>query len=187
MYDDVPPHEERRLSPEELEKQIARLTAPSQPVEIRDPFPVCPAPKLPASEIDKITERLYTQSLQKKAASVAELEQQTYRRSSRPPRAMTSTEQDEAVHRLYDEGRQRQQSSLEESRRRYLFHSPDEGREKQIPLKDFTQRMYYDRLKDKADTEKRLYDKYIATTEIRTAVISRAEADEAAARLSSVK
>lgn len=190
-YDEMP--REKRLTQEEMEKHIARLTAPRQPAELRDPFEVCPTKHISSDELAKVTERLYTQSLQRKAASIAEAEQVAYGSNTGPSKTatgggtakLTQEQEEQMVTRLYAESLQSRQANMEQLKKQCLFHPA--GPAKKVPLAAFVQHMYTDRLEAKKKTEQRLYDLYIAPTEIHMGTITKAQAEETANRLSTTK
>ncbi|KAG5489999.1 hypothetical protein JKF63_00118 [Porcisia hertigi] len=180
---------EKRLTPEELERHVERLTMPRRELEIHDPFEVCPTKRISAEALVKMTDRLYTQSLQHKQERLAAADQAAYgaftQSAGRGAAALTPEDQEQSVKRLYNETLERKQANMEQLRQQHLFHSTTEG--KKVALKTFVQHMYYDRLEAKKKTEKRLYDTYLAPTEINTGTISRAQADEASNRLCTSK
>lgn len=188
-YDEMP--REKRLTEQEMEQHIARLTAPRQPAEARDPFEVCPTKRISAEELSKMTDRLYTQSLERRAASMAEAEQAAYGSKSGATKTsagavkLTPEQEEQAVSRLYAEALQSRQASMEQLRKQHQYH-PKESTKK-VPLDAFVQHMYTDRLEAKKKTEKRLHDLYIAPTEIHTGTITAAQAAESGNRLSTTK
>ncbi|KPA80029.1 hypothetical protein ABB37_05050 [Leptomonas pyrrhocoris] len=189
-YDNMP--REKRLTPEEMERHIARLTAPRPPTEIRDPFEVCPTRHIESEELAKMTDRLYTQSLQRKAASVAEAEKAMYGNNKGGARnaagevvKLSPEEEEMVVTRLYTQSLQRKQANMEQLKAQFLFHPADPA--KKVPLDVFVQHMYNDRLEAKKKTAKRLHDLYIVPTEIRTGTITHAQVAESANRLSTTK
>ncbi|KAK7199834.1 hypothetical protein NESM_000030800 [Novymonas esmeraldas] len=180
---------EKRLTPEELEKQIDRLTLPRRPAELRDPFEVCPTKRISAEELAKVTDRLYTQSLLHRQERLAAAEHAAYGPQAagggRVAAALSPDDQEQSVKRLYVDSLERRQATMEELRRQHQHQRPTGG--EKVPLNTFVQHMYYDRLEAKKKTEKRLYDTYLAPTEINTGTISRAQADEASSRLCTTK
>ncbi|CBZ25972.1 conserved hypothetical protein [Leishmania mexicana MHOM/GT/2001/U1103] len=179
----------KRLTPEDLDQHIKRLTAPRREVELRDPFEVCPTKRISPEALSRMTDRLYTQSLQHKQERLAAAEQAAYGAHTRGTllRAAPLSPQDEetSVKRLFNNALERKQANMEQVRHQHQYHRPTS--ETKVPLKSFVQHMYYDRLEAKKKTEKRLYDTYLAPTEIHTGTISRAQADEASNRLCTTK
>nr|ACS87833.1 hypothetical protein CDFL6B12_06 [Angomonas deanei] len=189
-YDELP--QQKRLTEEEMERHIARLTAPRQPTEARDPFEVCPTKHITSEELHKMTDRLYTQSIERKAASMAEAEQAAYGAKSGANKTATvgkkklsPEEQEQAVNRLYTESLQSREANMTQLRQQHQFHSTKPA--KKVPLDAFVQHMYNDRIEAKKKTEQRLHDLYLAPTEIHTGTITKAQAEESANRLSTTK
>lgn len=177
-YNDSP----KRLTEEELEKHIARLTAPPRPVEVRDPFPVCPTVHLSQAEVDKMTERLYTESLQQREANRNELEKRLHQETKNPhDGSLTTGELQGSVDRLYAQSVERKKESLAQAKQRYDQPPKDV---KKVPLNEFVQHMYYDRREAKKKTEEKLYQKYIVSTELHCGKISPGQLAESANRLS---
>lgn len=173
---------QKRLTQEELDKQIARLTAPPRPVEIRDPFPVCPTVVLSQGEVDKMTERLYSQALERKKANEQELQARFGPDAQRARRkSLTTDEMQHSVDRLYSESLEKKKRSLEETKQRYEVKRKED---KKVPLDVLVQDVYYKRLEAQRKTEEELYQKYIVTTEIRSARIPKSRIAESADRLS---
>lgn len=191
-YDEMP--REKRLTEEEMERHIARLTAPRQPAVAHDPFEVCPTKRISAEELRKMTDRLYTQSLEQRAASMAAAEQAAYGNNGGASKnatgggaaaKLTPEQEEQAVSRLYTESMQSRQANMEELKKQHQYHSTKPA--KKVPLDAFVQHMYNDRLEAKKKTEQRLHDLYLAPTEIRTGTISKEQAAESANRLSTTK
>ncbi|KAG5465427.1 hypothetical protein CUR178_00130 [Leishmania enriettii] len=185
-YDHLSPR--KQLTAEELEKQVERLTAPRHEVELRDPFDVCPTKRIPAEAITKMTDRLYTQSVQHRQERLAAAEEAAYGAHTRGnalcAASLAPEDREQSVKRLYRDSVERRQANMEQLRRQYQYQRPAN---KTVPLNTFVQHMYYDRLEAKKKTEKRLYETYLAPTEIHTGIISREEADEASNRLCTTK
>ncbi|CCW59999.1 unnamed protein product [Phytomonas sp. EM1] len=152
------------LSKEELEKHIARVTMPRKPVELSDPFPLCPTKKLPQSKIEDMVHHLYTQSMELRAANIAELEAHIYKSEGVDHTPLDQDEIELSVRRLYNDAVLQKKENLNRSRNQYLFRYPKT--EKKILLKDIVQHMYSDRIAAKEKTAQKLYDKYIRSTEI---------------------
>lgn len=187
-YDELPG--EKRLTQEEMDRHITRLTAPRQPAEVHDPFEVCPTKRISPEELAKMTDRLYTQSLERKAASMAEAEHAAYGTKNGAAAAGRSTkltpeEEEQAIARLYTEALQSRESKMEQLKKQHRFHPTNPA--KKVPLDAFVQHMYTDRLEAKKKTEQRLHDLYIAPTEIKTGTISKAQAAESGNRLCTTK
>ncbi|CAJ1012604.1 hypothetical protein Q4I28_007917 [Leishmania naiffi] len=180
---------EKRLTPEELDRQVERLTAPRRAVELRDPFEVCPTKRISAEALSKMTDRLYTQSLQHKQELLAAAEQVAYgmhtRGTALSGSPLTPEDQEQSVKRMFHDTLERKRRNMEQLQRQYRYHSPAE--KTKVPLKTFVQHMYYDRLEAEKKTEKYLYDTYLAPTAIHTGTISRVQADEASNRLCTTK
>ncbi|KPI83281.1 hypothetical protein ABL78_7695 [Leptomonas seymouri] len=181
---------EKRLTHEEMERHIARVTAIHPPAEIRDPFEVCPTKHLSSEEIARVTDRLYSQSIERRAASIAQADHALYGNIMGASKTATGgaskldpEEEERLVKRLYSQSMQNKQASVEKLRQQYLFHPP--ASPPKVPLNAFVQHMYNDRLEAKKKAEKRLHDLYIAPTEIHTGTISKSHAEESANRLSS--
>jgi hypothetical protein len=189
-YDKLP--REKRLTEEEMERHIARLTAPRPPIESHDPFEVCPTKRISSEELAKVTDRLYTQSVERKAALKAEAEQAAYgaktgasKTATGSAAKLTSEQEEQTVARLYTGSVQSRKANMEQLKKQYQYHP--QGPARKVPLDAFVQHMYNDRLEAKKKTEQRLHDLYIAPTEIRTGTISKAQAAESANRLSTTR
>ncbi|AYU83479.1 hypothetical protein LdCL_360018500 [Leishmania donovani] len=179
----------KRLTPEDLDQHIKRLTAPRREAELRDPFEVCPTKRISPEALSRMTDRLYTQSLQHKQERLAAAEQAAYGAHTRGTllrsAPLSPQDQETSVRRLFNDALERKQTNMEQLRRQHQYHRPTN--ETKVPLNMFVQHMYYDRLEAKKKTEKRLYDTYLAPTEIHTGTISREKADEASNRLCTTK
>lgn len=186
-HGDAPP--EKRLTAEELEKQIARLTAPRRLAAWRDPFEVCPTKRISQEELAKMTDRLYTKSIQHKQERLSAADQAAYgahtRGAAHSAAPMSPDDVEQSVKRLYTETLEKRQTTMAQLREQHRFKRRDS--DTKVPLNTFVQHMYYDRIEAKKKTEKRLYDTYLAPTEIHTGTISRAQADEASSRLCTTK
>ncbi|GET93194.1 hypothetical protein, conserved [Leishmania tarentolae] len=179
----------KRLTQEELDQHIRRLTMPRREAEVHDPFEVCPTKRVPAETLSKMTDRLYTKSLQQKQERLAAADQAAYGDHKRSAllraEPLSPEDQETSVKRLFNDALERKQANMEQLRRQHQYQRRTD--ETKVPLKTFVQHMYYDRLEAKKKTEKRLYDTYLAPTEIHTGTISRQQADEASNRLCTTK
>lgn len=192
-YDDMP--RAKRLTAEEMERHITRLTAPRQPADVHDPFEVCPTKHLSADELNKMTDRLYTQSLERRAASMAEAQRAAYGSNSGAAAGgaaatggtgkLTPEQEEQAVARLYSEAVQSREAKMSQLKQQHRFNP--KASSKKVPLEAFVQHMYTDRLEAKKKTEQRLHDMYIEPTEIRTGTLTREQAAQSADRLSTTK
>lgn len=178
----------KRLTPEAMERHIQRVTTTHPPPEIRDYLTEHPSKKIPKEEMERMTDRLYTQSLQHRAQKLAEADNAAYGPNSEIGKAnrkpLSPDETADTVKRLYDDTLLQKKNNMEHLQARHLFH-PSEP--KTLPLKDVVQHMYYDRIEAKKKTEKYLYDTYLAPTEIRVGLMSKQRLAESAKRLSTVK
>lgn len=169
-----------KLSKEEQEKQVERLTFPKQETPIRDPFPVCPSKQVSQSDMDKTVERLYKVSLEKKEGEKEQLTEKYY---AKPPAAkLSGDDMQSSIDRQYSEEMERRKQRMEESKQRWQFHS--NAKTKVVSNSEFVQRMYHDRIEQKKATEKKLYERYIVPTEIPQKNISRQRIEDASNRLS---
>lgn len=171
---------EKKLTDEELEKQIQRLTYVKPPEPIRDPFPLCQTKTFSQADCDKCTERLFYSSLKRKEATQKELEDRVYERPA--AKKLSGDEIQASVDRQYSDELERRKINMEELRKKYLFHS--RTKYKEMPLNEIVQRMYDERIEKKKATEQKLYEKYIVPTEPKQARISRRRIQEASVRLS---
>lgn len=169
-----------KLTKEEQEKQVERLTYPKQETPIRDPFPVCPSKQVSQSDMDKTVERLYKVSIEKKEGEKEQLTEKYY---AKPPAAkLSGDDMQSSIDRQYSEEIERRKQRMEESKQRWQFHS--KAQTKVVSNSEFVQRMYHDRIEQKKATEKKLYDRYIVPTEIHQKAVSRQRIEEASNRLS---
>lgn len=158
-----------KASREEQQKRDTRLAMQKEEVPIHDPFPVCPSKSMSQAEIDKSVERLYKVSAEEKEGMKSELTQKYY---AKPEQAkLTGDDLLASVDRQYTQEMERRKERMEESKKRWLFHS--KAKPKVVSNAEFVQRMYADRIEQKKATEKKLYDKYIATTENHTPNMNR--------------
>lgn len=172
---------EKTLSSIEVEKQIQRLTYVKEKPQLVDPFPICPSTHVSSREVEKIVDRLYTQSLQKKESNQKELDQKFY--SNPKVKKISGDELQNSVERQYEQEIEKRKQRKEE-----MLNKNDDHRKKQvkkIPVIRFVQRMYADGIEAKKATEKKLYDKYILPTEINQVCLSKKRVEEASSRLSS--
>ncbi|EPY32760.1 hypothetical protein STCU_02677 [Strigomonas culicis] len=181
---DHEPYQVQRISKEELEKQILRLTRRPEPAAAPPANPQCATRTMTKDELEKMKERLYTQSMQLKEQKRKQMEEEQTREQLKATATVSSDELKGIVGRVYTEALARKAANLEEGKKQYLFHPPES---KKIPLKAFVHHMYDEGIEKGKEREKKLYDKYLAPTEIHTGTISPIQAAESAARLSTKK
>lgn len=173
--------QEKKLSSAEVEKQIQRLTYVKEKPNLVDPFPICPSVHASPREVEKIVDRVYTQSLQRKENNRKELDQKFY--SNSKIKKISGDELQNSVDRQYE-----QEIAKRKERREEMLNKNDDHRKmqvKKIPIIRFVQRMYTDDIERKKATEQKLYDKYILPTEIKQVHLSKKRVEEASSRLSS--
>lgn len=165
---------------EKLEKQVAHLTYPKQETPIHDPFPVCPAKKMPKSEVDRVVSRLHDGAKEHKEKNAEELEARYDVKAA--PVKLSGDDLLSSIDRQYTQEMERRKQRDEAAKERYLFKS--NHKPKVVSNDEFVQRMYHDRIAQEKATEEKLYQRYIVPTEIQLPNVSRARIEAASDRLS---
>lgn len=169
----------KKLTSEQQEKQVQRLTYIKGKEPVRDPFPVCPCIQVPQSKIDKLVERLYTQSLLRRENKKKELNEKFYSIPKVPK--LTGDQLHDSVKRQYEQEIEKRKQRREEMRNKEEIRRKEV---RKIPVSEFVQRMYFDRIEKKKKTEQVLYERYILPTEIQQVCLSKKRLEEASSRLS---
>lgn len=169
---------ERKLTREEQEKQVQRLTYIKEKPPVRDPFPICPSIQASKSDVERVVDRLYTQSLLRKENKQKELNEKFY--SNPKATKLSGDELQNSVERQYEQEMKKRNHKREEMLNKTEIRRKEV---RKIPVSEFVQRMYFDRIEKKKKTEKELYDKYILPTEIQQVRLSKKRLEEASSRL----
>ncbi|KAG8342961.1 hypothetical protein ERJ75_000962300 [Trypanosoma vivax] len=171
-----------RLTKEQIENQVNRLTRLPAPRQVQDPFPVCPTVKLPREKLEQVTQRVFYHYSQKHQDALREAQLKREQERGFATTMMNSSEIEDMVKRVYYGNMERRREIRKSGEERLLFKS--EKKIPVIPLRRFVDDMYLRGLQRIRDREKKLYEKYILPTEIKTLKISHAQAQECGNRLS---
>ncbi|RNF06487.1 uncharacterized protein Tco025E_07543 [Trypanosoma conorhini] len=172
-----------RLTTEQLEDQIRRLTYRPPPAVVHDPFPVCPSVKRSQGEIDAVTQRVFYDSCQHHEQALRDAKEREEKEWGFVSKKLPGDEVEEMVKRIYYDTLERRNASRKEAEERFLF-KPMKTVPK-VPLKKFVEDMYLQGMKREKEKEQKLYERYILPTEIKKTYISREDAEASGARLSS--
>nr|CCC93714.1 conserved hypothetical protein [Trypanosoma congolense IL3000] len=180
--DDVEGSRRVRLTVEQLEKQVERLTRQPEHRTLPDPFPVCPTIKVTKEELEKVTNRVFYQCNEKRAAALRAAEDKVEKERTVSTIVMKPSEVDDIVKRVYYMGMERVQAGRKQAEERLLF-KPNKVLPV-VPLRKFVEDMYFRGIEREKKKEEKLYEKYILPTEIVGGKISKSRAVESANRLS---
>ncbi|EAN86098.1 hypothetical protein C3747_7g467 [Trypanosoma cruzi] len=171
-----------RLTAEQLQDQIRRLTYRPPPPVVRDPFPVCPSVKRSKDEIDAVTQRVFYEQCQRHERALIEAREKWEKEWGLLSKEVPSEYVEDMVKRLYYDTIERIHASRKSAEERLLFKS--NKKVPVVPLKKFVEDMYLKGMQRERDKEKKLYEKYILPTEIKRTLISREDAEASGTRLS---
>ncbi|KAH9581989.1 hypothetical protein LSM04_002093 [Trypanosoma melophagium] len=174
-----------RLTEDELQRHVNRLTQRSEAQPVHDPFPVCPSLKLSQAEIDRIVERVYYEYVKRHEVALREAEEKREKEYGLVSTVLPREVVESGVKRLYYDSLERREASRKDAEERLLFKP--KANVPVIPLKRFVEDMYAKGMQRQKDKEQFLYEKYIIATDIKKTRISRRQAEESATRLSSRK
>mmetsp|Transcript_199 Transcript_199/g.780 ORF Transcript_199/g.780 Transcript_199/m.780 type:complete len:200 (-) Transcript_199:111-710(-) len=162
----------RKLTKEELEKAVERLSRPATPAREPEPLPLLkPHLKLSADEQEETAQRLCNGAVERKQHTIAQLEER-FLTDSRPKSVMSSDERDASVQRLYYGAVRTNQAKLKELKDKLLHPRLPKTEDAKAKADHSVQSLYYEEQKRRAERESKLRERYVACTGPRRVKVS---------------
>lgn len=153
----------KKLSRDELEKAVERLSRAPTPSVVLEPIPqVINHPKLTAEQLAESAARMCNGAVEAKHQSVAALEQR-FLVDKRPKSVMSYEERDASVARLYNGSVKAAETKLEALKKQYLHKGVVAPKDKTM-VDHSIQHLFYEEKERNAQRRKSLHEKYVAPT-----------------------
>lgn len=155
------PTPQKKLSPEEMEKAMERLTRPPTRNAQLEPLPLKPVKPLTTGEIEESANRLCNGALEHKARTQEALLERIA--PKRPSSVMSTEERDTSVQRLYYGTVRTNKEKLDKLQKKYLHKGVVAPKDSEKVQHSIQQLFYADQERTKSRREK-LIDKYVTPT-----------------------
>jgi hypothetical protein len=185
--------EKRIISGDDLAKMTERLTRVPKPAKAGDDHLLAKKIVISEEDLSKQVQRLYDLAIETKARKIEKAAKAADQQHSTPSRKLNEEELAESVARQYTQALYSKKVNEEKLKKKFLFQ-PAEAQvgahgQKLTPRtkKDIAAmgvRLHDECMQKKAESKEKLYEKYVYATGPKKTVISTAEAQEAADRLS---
>jgi len=171
----------KKLSAEDVERAVARLTRRIEPPRLNDQVELSPRIVRDPEEIARNVDRLYRQGMELKRRAYEEAQMHTQTKDQPPTIVRSAADLEEGITRLYTDAMAVKVSN--EKRAKEALRAKQHTVKSTMSIDDMNARLYVESRKQQQEAKEKLWKKYVEPTEVKCRKMTQEELKASTARL----